>query len=366
MIFLVRTMLGAIIALVVAASISGAQCPAAPNGDPVNSPALVTSTVADERPFYGLAIFYGTVTMLAHDGVGWRRVDVPTGRHCLVAARGRYDTLVGGFDTIAEDYNGDVRLTGERLVLVQEEALTGSLLGGLRFLVWGPIAVLANGLGSFVSLIYDLSGLGWGGSIVLLAFLMRVLLWPISRATLRAQAIISKQEAMLSPRVAEIKQLYKGEDAHYRIIGIHKELGISPFFRLKSVIGPALQVPILVAIFTLLGGMEQLRGESFLWVEDLSMPDRIAMLPAALPMLGDRVSLLPVLMTLFALTAVVWHRHSNALPERRRASRRNMILLTLLFFVLFYPFPSAMVLYWTSANAAQLLEHILLANHERT
>jgi membrane protein insertase Oxa1/YidC/SpoIIIJ len=42
-------------------------------------------------------------------------------------------------------------------------------------------------------------------------------------------------------------------------------------------------------------------------------------------------------------------------PPLVRRQRRNLIGMTLLFFLLFYTFPAGMVLYWTSTNAVQLV-----------
>jgi len=354
------TFLAASTMLVALAQAAGARCPAMPQGRAIASPAFVNATVADQRPFYGLAVIFGTVTMLAHDGEGWYRTSVPTETDCLIAARGRYYTLVAGIGAESEEAGDDMRVSAEQIVVLEESALRGSLLGELRYLTWRPIAALTSSLDWLLTTINDWTGLGWGISIILLAFIVHVLFHPVIRSTRRANARISEQESLLAPRVAEIRRHYKGEEAHTRIVATYKELGISPLFRLSGVVGPMLQLPVLVAIFALLGGKDALLGASFLWIEDLSMPDRIWMLPVALPMLGDRVSVLPALMTLVALISAVASRSSKAMPKRLRAQKRNLILLALLFLVLLYPFPSAMVLYWTSANVAQLLEQTLL------
>jgi membrane protein insertase Oxa1/YidC/SpoIIIJ len=42
-------------------------------------------------------------------------------------------------------------------------------------------------------------------------------------------------------------------------------------------------------------------------------------------------------------------------PSLVRRQRRNLMGMTLLFFLLFYTFPAGMVLYWTSTNSVQLV-----------
>jgi YidC/Oxa1 family membrane protein insertase len=136
----------------------------------------------------------------------------------------------------------------------------------------------------------------------------------------------------------------------------HKELGVSPFYTLKPMLGSLIQVPILIAVFNALGEMPQLDGESFLWIENLAYPDSIGHLPFAIPMFGDTISLLPFIMTAVTLYSTIIFRNRHAPEAEVKSQKRNLYLMAGAFFILFYPFPAAMVLYWTLANMLQTIQ----------
>ena len=89
---------------------------------------------------------------------------------------------------------------------------------------------------------------------------------------------------------------------------------------------------------------------SFLWIRDLSRPDELLRLPACLPFFGCYLNLLPFLMSSISMAALLRFHSAVLTPTLVRRQRRNLIGMTLLFFVLFYTFPAGMVLYWTSTN----------------
>ncbi len=161
---------------------------------------------------------------------------------------------------------------------------------------------------------------------------------------------------ILEPKFAAIKQEFDGQQAHERMMAEYKALGITPFHTLKPMLGVFIQLPLLIAIFNVLGELEAVSGVGFLWIRDLSSPDSVAMLPFVLPLLGSGINLLPMLMTLFSIAAG-WTQHfGNMTPELVARQRRNLSLMAVGFLLLFYPFPASMVLYWTTSNALQLVE----------
>ena len=180
--------------------------------------------------------------------------------------------------------------------------------------------------------------------------MLKILLLPVGIFTTNIQREVSQIQTQLAPRLAEIKASYDGEEAHNLLMAAHKELGVSPLYTLKPMLGTFIQVPIWIAVFNALGEMPQLDGQSFLWIDNLAFPDTVGQLPSAIPLLGDKISLLPFLMTVVTVgsTVLFKNRHATAIEMKRQ--RRNLYLMAVAFFVLFYPFPAAMVLYWTLAN----------------
>ncbi len=140
----------------------------------------------------------------------------------------------------------------------------------------------------------------------------------------------------------------------------HRRLGVSPFFTLKPLLGSFIQVPILIAIFNALGEMPQLAGESFLWIGDLAYPDTIGQLPFAIPLLGSTISLLPFVMTVVTILSTLYYRNRHSPASAVNAQKKQLYLMAAAFFVLFYPFPAGMLLYWTMANILQWAQQQLI------
>ena len=97
--------------------------------------------------------------------------------------------------------------------------------------------------------------------------------------------------------------------------------------------------------------MPQFQGVSFLWIEDLAYPDSLASLPTRLAILGSEISLLPFVMSTLTLASMLYMSGS--------VKKTSVIFMPLLFLILFYPFPAAMVMYWALVNFWQFLLKVL-------
>jgi len=173
---------------------------------------------------------------------------------------------------------------------------------------------------------------------------------------------VAKFQSLLEPKLTEIKANFKGEDAHNRIMAAHKELGISPMFTLKPLLATLIQIPVLIAVFNALGEMPQIMGNSFLWIGDLSFPDSVAQFSVTLPLFGSSLNLLPILMTLVSVTSTLLFRNRGAPSSEVKRQKRNLFFMSAAFFVLFYPFPASMVLYWTASNALHIVQQRILGS----
>ena len=90
---------------------------------------------------------------------------------------------------------------------------------------------------------------------------------------------------------------------------------------MKSLAGFLIQIPVFIAAFDMLGENFGLAGAGFLWIDDLSLPDRLAVLPAVLPFFGGHLNLLPVLMTLFTVLSARLQEDASLSPELLRVQR---------------------------------------------
>ncbi len=226
--------------------------------------------------------------------------------------------------------------------------------------LWAPLSWLAKVVEYSLLTIQAHAVSHWGLAIVVFSILLKLALFPVNNVVTGLQDEVSRVRSLLEPRLAEIKANYDGEEAHNRIMAVHRTLGVTPFYSLKPLLGVLVQVPIWIAVFNALGEMPQLAGQSFLWIDDLAYPDVIAVIPFDVPLFGATVHLLPFVM--FGVTCLSALTFRNDLWSNREHTRqrRNLCWIALAFLLLLYPFPAAMVLYWTLNSLLQLLAQLFI------
>ncbi len=327
--------------------------------------------VDHEQPFFGLAFIYNMVQpiYMLDDEVIF--VD-PEGLVSVPAAashvgwKSRYQlALIENHKLTAEFDNNQLKLSAvEPITLTKHvgEIDAFDQFDRIKYAhLWDWLRAIALGVEWLLNAFNQVTG-HWGWSIVVLAVVMKILLLPFGLLTLKLQRQVSKNQTLLAPRLAEIKQKYQGEKAHNEMMAAHKNLGITPFYSLKPLFANFIQIPFLIAIFNVLGEMSALQGQSFLWISDLSIPDTLFQFGFAIPLFGSGFNLLPFLMTLITVLTTVFYKNDLAPAAETRKQKLNLYLMALGFFVLFYPFPASMVLYWAMANVLQFIQQKLLGN----
>lgn len=141
--------------------------------------------------------------------------------------------------------------------------------------------------------------------------------------------------------------------ANREIFAVYKEHKISP---LSGCLPMLLQMPILIALFQALSHYIELRGKRFLWIQDLSLPDRLYHLPFSFPVLGSDINLLPIIMAA-AMYLQTKLSQANAGASQSDPSTKMFSgpLMSVLFGIMFYNFPSGLVLYWLTNSVTSIL-----------
>jgi YidC/Oxa1 family membrane protein insertase len=153
----------------------------------------------------------------------------------------------------------------------------------------------------------------------------------------------------LQPLLLELKEKYKGDAQKLQkeTAKLYKEHNVNPLGGCLPVI---LQMPLLYALFIVFRSTIELRGAPFvLWIKDLSMPDTILHLGFSIPMYGDQVAVLPLIM---GLTTYLQSRISMTDPNQKMMLYFMPIFLTLMF----NSFPSGLTLYYTLFNIFSMVQ----------
>ena len=103
-----------------------------------------------------------------------------------------------------------------------------------------------------------------------------------------------QQMKNLQPHMQKLKELHKDnpQKLNKEMMGLYKQYNVNPF---GGCLPMLLQIPIFIALYQGLIRSVELKGARFLWIKDLSRPDALS-LPFSLPVLGNSINILPILM----------------------------------------------------------------------
>jgi YidC/Oxa1 family membrane protein insertase len=204
----------------------------------------------------------------------------------------------------------------------------------------------------------------YGIVIIILVFLMRLVLHPITK---KSQVSMSKM-SKLAPRAEEIKKKYANNKAEMnkQMMALYREQGASPIMGMLPMMA---QMPIWIALWSAVYASIDLRGAAFLpfWITDLSAPDALFRFPAVtLPLVGklDSFNLLPILMGVaFYLQQKLMPSPAAANPQAAQQQKMMQIMLPLMFPFFLYKGPSGVNLYIMASTFAGVVEQQVIRKH---
>lgn len=174
----------------------------------------------------------------------------------------------------------------------------------------------------------------WGLAIILLTITVRIFIWPLHAKSTHTM----KRMAKLKPEMDKLKEKYPDDPnkLNTEMMGLYRKFGINP---LGGCLPMFLQIPIFFGFYRMLQYAVELRGQGFLWVDDLSQPDTIWHVS------GIPINLLPVVM---AITSFLQIKMTPSTGDKTQ--QRIIQLMPFMFFFFCYNFASALALYWTTQN----------------
>ena len=210
-----------------------------------------------------------------------------------------------------------------------------------RWINTGVIIPVFHWLGKFMT--------NYGLIILVLTIIIKLVLSPLTYKTYISQA----KTRILAPDIAAINEKYPNqEDAikkqqKTKPMEPYRQAGANP---MGGCLPMLLQMPILIAMFTFFPSSIELRGQSFLWANDLSAPDKILEWTGNIPFLsgtfGNHVSLFCLLMTvtniIYTYITTKSQPSSNAMP----GMKWMMYLMPLMFLFIFNNYASGLSYYY--------------------
>lgn len=194
----------------------------------------------------------------------------------------------------------------------------------------------------------------YGWSIILITILVRVLTLPIMNRQMRS---MEKMRA-LQPRMKEIQAKYADDRQKQSeaMMAMYKETGVNP---LGGCLPMLLQFPVFIGLFFALQSSFDLRQAPFiLWINDLSAPDLLMTIPG----LDFPLRLLPVVMG----GSMILQQKLTPTTVDPSQQMMMMVLMPVMMTVLFYQFPSGLVLYWMVSNFLGIAHQLLIGRRMKT
>lgn len=174
----------------------------------------------------------------------------------------------------------------------------------------------------------------WGLAIILLTITVRIFIWPLHAKSTHTM----KRMAKLKPEMDKLKEKYPDDPnkLNTEMMGLYRKFGINP---LGGCLPMLIQIPIFFGFYRMLQYAVELRGQGFLWVNDLSQPDTLT------HWFGIPINILPVVM---AISSFLQIKMTPMTGDKMQ--QRIIMFMPFIFFFFCYNFASALALYWTTQN----------------
>jgi YidC/Oxa1 family membrane protein insertase len=185
----------------------------------------------------------------------------------------------------------------------------------------------------------------YGLAIILLTIVVRVGLFPLNQKSYRSM----KEMQALQPLVTELREKHKKnpQEMNKKMMELYRAHKVNP---MGGCLPIAFQMPVFIALFQALKYAVELRGAHFLWIVDLSEPDRLFTLTVPINL---SVNLLPLLVIVAML---VQQKMTPMAGAQSEGQQKMMQYMPVIFGFLFYSMPSGLTVYFLVSTVLGLVQ----------
>ncbi len=219
----------------------------------------------------------------------------------------------------------------------EEEKKLEAIYPGLELVKdYGWLTILAKPLYWLVDKLYGVLG-NWGWSIVALVVLLKAAFFWLNAQAYKSMA---KMKA-INPKIMEMRERLKDnpQQIQTEMMRIYREEKVNPMGGCLPIV---IQIPVFIALYWVLLSTVEMRNAPWLgWIHDLSAP--------------DPYFILPFIMTGTSLLQT-WLNPTPPDPIQAKM----MWIMPLAFSVMFFFFPSGLVLYWLTNNILSITQQWII------
>lgn len=202
----------------------------------------------------------------------------------------------------------------------------------------------------------------YGVAIILLTLVVKLAMFPLTKKQQVSMQEYQQKMKKFQPELVKIQTKYRNnrQKMQEEVMKLYKEHKINPI-PVGGCLPIFLQLPILIGLYSALSYAVELRQAPFLWIPDLSQPDRLFPFVAYMPLFGDffkYFNILPILMTIVWF----WQMKTAPMPEdpQMKQQQKIMMWMPIIFGFSFYNIASGLVLYWFVMQLISIIEQTLI------
>ncbi|MBI3322185.1 MAG: membrane protein insertase YidC [Candidatus Omnitrophica bacterium] len=186
---------------------------------------------------------------------------------------------------------------------------------------------------------------------------------PLTFYGMRMSNRTMQKMAVLKPQEARIRKEHKNnpQQAQRELMELYRKHGVNPASGCIGCLPFLFTWPIYIGLFQVLNRAPELRGAGFLWIHDLSSPDKLIRFPTEIPFLGDGLNILPVLATVATyFQQKAMQPAAATMTDEQKAQQQVMKFLPVMLLIFFYGLPSGFMLYWVVNSALMAGQQLLV------
>jgi YidC/Oxa1 family membrane protein insertase len=194
--------------------------------------------------------------------------------------------------------------------------------------------------------------------VLIITLIIKLALSPVTWKNFMSSA----KMRVLRPEIDEINSKHEDDPMarQQETMALYRKTGVNP---LAGCLPALLQMPILYAMFRFFPSNIDMRGQSFLWADDLGAYDSVLDLPFSIPFYGAHVSGFTFLMavsTFFYMRLTM--ANQPAQPQQPGMPNMKVIQQMLPFMMLFFfnKFASGLSLYYLAANVVSMGQMLVI------
>lgn len=215
----------------------------------------------------------------------------------------------------------------------QESAVLEQTAPGLDLVKdYGWLTIIAKPIFWLMTQIHKILG-NWGWTIIVLTMLIKLAFFPLSAASYRSMAKMK----LVTPKMTAIRERFKTDPQkmNQAMMALYKTEKINP---LGGCLPIVVQIPVFISLYWVLLASVEMRNAPWLgWIHDLASPDPYYILPV-----------------LMAVSMFIQTKLNPTPPDPMQA--KVMMFMPIIFSVMFFFFPSGLVLYWVVNNVLSIAQ----------